>query len=39
VGGTCSANGGEVNRIQVICGKARWKEATRKTKMQVSRKY
>jgi hypothetical protein len=31
-GGTCSTNGVENERVQVVGGKARGKEATRKTK-------
>jgi hypothetical protein len=30
--GTCSMNGGEEERVYVVDGKARGKEATRKTK-------
>jgi hypothetical protein len=33
MGGACSTNGGEEERIQVVGGKARVKEAARKTKM------
>jgi hypothetical protein len=33
VGGTCSANGGEEERVYVTGRKARGKETTRKTKM------
>jgi hypothetical protein len=33
MGRACSTNGGEEERVQVICGKARGKETSRKTKM------
>jgi hypothetical protein len=33
MGGACSTNGGEEERVYVIVGKARGKETTRKTKM------
>jgi hypothetical protein len=32
MGGACSTNGGEGEHVQVVGGKARGKEATRKTK-------
>jgi hypothetical protein len=32
MGGACSINGGEKERVHVVGGKARRKEATRKTK-------
>jgi hypothetical protein len=32
MGGACSTNGGEAERVYVVGGKARGKEATRKTK-------
>jgi hypothetical protein len=32
MGGTCSTNGGEEDRVEVIGEKARWKETVRKTK-------
>jgi hypothetical protein len=32
MGGACSPNGGEEERVWVVGGKARGKEATRKTK-------
>jgi hypothetical protein len=32
LGGACSTNGGEEKRVQVVAGKARGMEATRKTK-------
>jgi hypothetical protein len=32
MGGACSMNGGEQERVYVVGGKARGKEATRKTK-------
>jgi hypothetical protein len=32
MGGACSTNGGEEERVEVVGGKARGKEATRKTK-------
>jgi hypothetical protein len=32
MGGTCSTNGGKEERVQVVGGKARGQEATRKTK-------
>jgi hypothetical protein len=32
MGGACSRNGGEEERVEVVGGKARGKEATRKTK-------
>jgi hypothetical protein len=33
MGGACSTSGGEEERVKVVGGKARGKEATRKTKM------
>jgi hypothetical protein len=33
MGGSCSTNGGEVERVYIIGGKARGKETTRKTKI------
>jgi hypothetical protein len=32
MGGPCSTNGGGEERVQIIGGKTRWKEGTRKTK-------
>jgi hypothetical protein len=32
MGGSCSTNGGEEERVEIISGKARGKEITRKTK-------
>jgi hypothetical protein len=32
MGGPCSTNGGEVDRVEIIGGKARGKETARKTK-------
>jgi hypothetical protein len=32
MGGACSTNGGEEERVQVVGGKARGKEVTRKAK-------
>jgi hypothetical protein len=32
MGGPCSTNGGEEERVQIIGGKARGRETTRKTK-------
>jgi hypothetical protein len=35
MGGACSTNGGEEERVEVTGGKARGKEATRETKIWV----
>jgi hypothetical protein len=35
MGGSCSTNGGEEERVQIIGGKGRGKETTRKTKTQM----
>jgi hypothetical protein len=32
MGGPCSTNGGEEERVWIIGGKAKWKDTTRKTK-------
>jgi hypothetical protein len=39
MGGTCSTNGGEVERVQVIGRKTRGKETVRKTKTWVVNYY